>query len=111
MARAAGHAHPFAAASVGVAWSPAATAGLVSTTIRSRPTRATSTATGRAPDDDRCSETVPPGSTDCGQQYPVTVSRGIGRTLITGLETGRGLPDRPPIDLRSTADGGRCIAF
>src|SRR5258707_1355533 len=80
--------------------------GLVSTTIRSRPTRATSTATGRAPDDDRCSETVPPGSTDCGQQYPVTVSRGIGRTLITGLETGRGLPDRPPIDLRSTADGG-----
>jgi hypothetical protein len=30
--------------------------------------------TGRAPADDRCSATLPPTVTDCGQQYPVTVS-------------------------------------
>ena len=39
------------------------------------PTRATSTRTGRPPDDDMCTPTWSPGRADCGQQYPVTSSR------------------------------------
>ena len=39
------------------------------------PTRATSTRTGRPPDDDRCRPTCSPARTDCGQQYPVTGTR------------------------------------
>ena len=57
MVSAAGQLHPLADASVGVGWSPASTAESANTTVRSRPMRATSTATGRPPDDDRCSAT------------------------------------------------------
>ena len=35
--------------------------------------------TGRLPADDRCSPTCWPAATDCGQQYPDTVSRPILR--------------------------------
>ena len=42
--------------------------------VRSAPIRATSIDTGRAPADERCSDTESPATADCGQQYPVTVS-------------------------------------
>ena len=72
-----GQPHPFDAASFGVSCSSAATASALNTTSRRPPTRATSTRTGRPPDDDRCSPTCSPAPTDCGQQYPVTTSRPI----------------------------------
>jgi hypothetical protein len=64
---------------VGVSCSSAATAASLNTTSRLAPTRATSTRTGRPPDDDMCRPTCSPAATDCGQQYPVTTSRPIAR--------------------------------
>jgi PhnB protein len=74
MSKAAGQSQPVCAAFRGVGWSPAGTASSEKTTVRSRPTRATSTRTDRPPADDRWSATDCPASTLCGQQYPVTVS-------------------------------------
>jgi len=78
MVSAAGQPHPRLDASAGVACSSASMRASVRTTVRSRPARATSTATGRPPGDDRWSATRPPGATDCGQHQPVTDSQGTG---------------------------------
>src|SRR6476620_10105508 len=84
-----GQPHPFEAASLGVACSSAATAAALKTTSRRAPTRATSTRTGRPPEDDRCRPTCSPALTDCGQQYPVTTSRPMLPTLPARREQGR----------------------
>jgi hypothetical protein len=43
--------------------------------------------TGRPPGEERWSATVPPPTVDWGQQYPVTVSYAIWRTLRASLHT------------------------
>lgn len=68
--------------------------------MRSPPILVTWIDTGLAPAEDRCTSTRPPVATDCGQQYPVTVSNAIARHYAPSRRA-----DTGAVQVRSVACG------